>query len=367
MSFSCYGSPIEFRFVATVISNCILIIVLSFLLFVIRSIMDGTSEQSGGASGGTNSDDQAKEEILTRKSLCLVEQHVKMNMIQHKLAWKHLAARQFWYFTVPQAFFTLMASVLAFVSNSELVDSTVGTGVMTTIVGSLSGFVIFLQTMNGVCNYGTRAAMHDIVSMDLREMRDDLVLLRYKLDQRSDLSEKNGNDDNGFKVDKLNPRQVETFHSIETRFHQSLTGCKSTIPLPLSEAFEGVNSYIKISKTERNDKDLVRLFGGERDFEHSMYFKAYDYLSEEISNYGLNCFPIRFPLRLPNSSKSSSRAMARLKEHIGRVDGYWGLDEDNVRIGDIRPTVVRSASGTPYFGRKKKEGESAGAAAVGDV
>jgi hypothetical protein len=102
--------------------------------------------------------------ILDETSAFSLEQQVQMNMSKNELAWQFLSGRQFWLFTILQAIFTMLSSILAFMATSKLFDEKTKI-IINTIVGSTSAIVVFLQTMSGVCNYGTRAAMHDSVSL----------------------------------------------------------------------------------------------------------------------------------------------------------------------------------------------------------
>ena len=109
-----------------------------------------------------------------------LEYQVQINLIKHNLASMFFASRQFWVFTITQGVLTMIASILAFVASSSLIEERTK-DIIATIVGSTSGVVVFLQTMAGVCNYGTRAAMHASAAIDLRDLRDEIVLIKFKV------------------------------------------------------------------------------------------------------------------------------------------------------------------------------------------
>ena len=283
-----------------------------------------TSEKNGGDTTSDSKPEKKKKKRgtkLTHDSAFSLEQQVQMSLIQHQLARKHLGSREFWLFTVPQAVLTLLASILAFVATSELINEKAKV-IISTIVGSISGVVVFLQTMNGVCNYGTRAAMHDSTAIDLRDLRDDLVLLKHKLshvlnsDGKREYHEHEEEEDD----DDDDPSKGETFEAIQTRFRQSLTGCKSTVPVALSEAFQGLDSELMVAFSFENKRMLYGIYK-QMDFDTIIYFKACDILMEEISTSGY--FPISFPIHLPDSKKVVSATMEHLKDKIFQVEGIW--------------------------------------------
>jgi len=117
---------------------------------------------------------------MTKTGALMVERQVQMNLIKHNLAAKCFLCRQFWFFTVPQAILTMISNILAFVATTDLINERTKI-ILNTIVGSTSGIVVFLQTMSGICDYGTRGAMHNGAAIDLGDLRDDLVLSGFKL------------------------------------------------------------------------------------------------------------------------------------------------------------------------------------------
>jgi len=289
-----------------------------------------TSEKNGGDTTSDSKPEKKKKKRgtkLTHDSAFSLEQQVQMSLIQHQLARKHLGSREFWLFTVPQAVLTLLASILAFVATSELINEKAKV-IISTIVGSISGVVVFLQTMNGVCNYGTRAAMHDSTAIDLRDLRDDLVLLRYKLEQMEgdnkkkvhgddgDDDDDDGDDSNDSSDDDDDGSNGDTFEAIQTRFRQNLTGCKSTVPIGLSEAFQGLDSNLMVATSKKNVIHLYEIYGHPY-YDEFIYFKAYDILAGEISN------SFSFPIILPNSNKVVSATMKRLQERVVQYEEFW--------------------------------------------
>jgi hypothetical protein len=240
---------------------------------VLYSSEEGKSTASASSSTTTNasvknagsiSNDKPKKKKrkiirLCVKSALVMEQQVQMNMIKHNLASRFFQHRQFWCLTIPQAILTMISSILAFVATSELFDVR-ATIIINTIVGSTSGVVVFLQTMCGICAYGTRCAMHEAVAIDLRDLRDDLVLLRCKLgledytqNIKQDVCDESDEED----------EYDHSFESIQNRFQQSLSGCKSNVPMELSEAFHGVKSNYMVMLTKTNIRSIEKVCGYE--------------------------------------------------------------------------------------------------------
>jgi len=245
-----------------------------------------------------------------------------MNLLKHSLTYKHFSYRQFWFFTVPQAFLTMLVSIFAFLGTSDVIPENFKV-VLNTIVGSTSGVIIFLQTMSGVCTYGTRAAMHESASRDLRDLRDDLILLKYKLkiienleDDLQDQAKVNGED----------PKEVyrdeeESFSSYKQRFQQSTQGCKSNLPLELSEAFDGLRSSLLMSRSIENDDYMKEKYGNEI-YDDVVHFKAFDILASVIMSTWV------FPAFIPESEHMVSITMASLQKKLRKLNKYWDPEAD---------------------------------------
>jgi len=240
-----------------------------------------------------------------------LEQEVQMNMVKHQLAKKFFSARQFWFFTVPQMILSVTCSILAFFVTTGLLK--VHTNVIiNTIVGSISGAIIVLQIMGVVCDYGTREAMHDSAFIDLRNLRDDLVLLKQKLflNEERIRSDAGTNDTNGIEdKDDNNEDHDLNFEDIQTRFKQSLSGCKSTVPMEISEAFHGLQSDILLKQSRMGNDTLCDIYEVFH-FQEFIELKAYGILSGEITN------SVLFPIYLPNSDRVVKATMNRLKKEM---------------------------------------------------
>ncbi len=222
--------------------------------------------------------------LLNFDSAMELEYQVQINLIKHNLASMYFESRQFWFFTITQGILTMLASILAFIASSSLLNE-VTKDIIATIVGSTSGIVVFLQTMSGVCNYGTRAAMHASAAIDLRDLRDEIVLIKFKVkkeeldaaqlkqtsrrsfvttttsfamkadDNDESSSDDESNEDTKKAIEEEEKQEQEhdnTFGRIQQRYRQSLSGCKSNVPMDLSEAFHGMHSNLLVSESIDN-------------------------------------------------------------------------------------------------------------------
>ena len=276
---------------------------------------------------------------LTTKVAMHMEHKVQMNMTKHNLSYRHFACRQFWFFTIPQAVLTLLSSVLAFAATTDLVTIKWGV-IINIVVGANSGVVVFLQTMSGVCNYGTRAAMHEAAAVDLRELRDHLLLLKYKLgyaesEEKSRMAstvgkkkrgephpsppppppEKKGS---GIDADGDGEEDVDmddTFESVSKKFAQSMSSCKSNVPLVLNEIFNGIQSAYMVTNSVRNTHTLMEIYPqGTYD---TLAFKLYDVTGGIILN------DLFFPLFLPDSAKAIKRATYEFRRLVMEYESFW--------------------------------------------
>ncbi len=109
-----------------------------------------------------------------------------------------------------------------------------------------------------------------------------------------------------------------TFESIQDKFEQSLSGCKSTIPVEISEAFDGVRSTLWISNTFSNAKLFGEVYGPRLIYE-MLFFKVYDIVAGEIIDYPL------FPFALPQASQTIKKTHASIPKAFQES---WGLYAD---------------------------------------
>jgi hypothetical protein len=313
------------------------------------SIIGKKSTYSPAGSGGQASTKRRKKKrkgiALNFDSAMELEYQVQINLVKHNLAAQFYSSRQFWLFTIPQGLLTMLTSILAFVATSGLLSEVTKT-VLSTIVGSTSGIVVFLQTMSGVCNYGTRAAMHASACIDLRDLRDEIVLIKFKVkkeeeqgiesgsgdtinETKAEDDESGSDSDNDEEAEKEAKEHDNIFARIQSRYKQSLSGCKSNVPMPLSEAFNGLHSNLLVSESMDNTIYMRDIYGPKKNFKNIIYFKAYDILASEIlASQG-------FPIFLPPSKQVVDRAMFVLNEEINKYHSYWDNKLDELRLDNL--------------------------------
>jgi len=285
---------------------------------------NGSNKSTVSASDGKPMEKKKKCAKLTLKGVIEFKQMVQMNLGQHNLAAHYFLCRQYWFFTVPQALLTMIAGIFAFVATTELLDAQ-QIIIINVIVGSTSAIVVFLQTMSGVCEYGTRGAMHNGLAIDLRDLRDGVFLLGAKV--TANFSSTNQEVDH----DDENDKEFATFQS---RFQQSLSGCKSNVPLKLGEAFHSVTSSLAMSKSKANMKYIIDVYdtsdNASNRYFTNMHTLLYDILAAEILEYTF------FPIFPPNAKKIAEKAMKRHRKAIRTYSSFFTDDSNDVEAGCVK-------------------------------
>ena len=258
----------------------------------------------------------------------------------------------------------MISSVLAFMATSELFSETTKV-YMNTVVGATSGVVVFLQTMSGLCLYGSRAAMHNAAAISLRNLRDDLIMIKvgsaFEAQQRQRMqlankvqrkhcnSEDNYydvSDDNDWDDDKdddtdtdTNNNNGDTFSDMRIRFKQCQAGLQSVVPMAISDAFHTVDSYMMLNQTQHNFEVLVKKYGAcfNESTQMVLYFKAYDILVGEFLESPL------FPFFIPKSSVIVATTSKKLRNYILKVNSVFeedvGPDEEVGEQEKLLPVV----------------------------
>jgi len=267
-------------------------------------------QEDNATDGNTNDenlgDNKPKGTKMDARSTFSVELRIYRSILMHSLAAEYFRCRHFWVFEFQQGLYTMISSILAFVATTDLVDSRTSI-ILTTIVGATTIFVGFLQAMNSLCSYGTRATLHESVAVDLRDQRNQLRMLRCKLGYM----EGNGLTALGTQYSGVEGEKEEysdgTFESIRSKYEQTLNGCKSAIPLDISEAFNGVESSLYTTAVQSMVELFVHLYGPKFPFE-VLGIKQCDVVAEQIMSYPL--FPALLP-RSRNTVKQSLKGMRK--------------------------------------------------------
>jgi hypothetical protein len=224
--------------------------------------------------------DHRQETKIDWKSSVWLQCVCKHDQCMHKLTCAHLEARQFWFFTIPQALVTMLGGILAFLTTSDLFNDETNT-IIATIVGSIAVGSVFIQTLEGSCKYGIRASMHSGTAIDLRDLRGDLKLLMVKLKAtgEKDIANRKNNSNNNttsiIKDTEVNEGdKTNTFESIEMRYRQSAQGCKSFVELSISEAFELLHTELMVTLNKNSMQHFDDI--GVSDWYSNMYLGACD-------------------------------------------------------------------------------------------
>ena len=234
-----------------------------------------------------------------------VELELHRSIVMHTLAAKFFQVRQFWFFEFTAGFLTMLSSILAFIATTELVVQR-DQIVLTTVVGATTVVVGFLQALNSNLGYGTRAVMHQSVAIDLRDLRNHLRMIRCQLG----FAEQHGLQGVfRFENDEEEEFTEGTFESIRDKFEQSLNGCKSPLPIEISEAFSGIESSMHTTGVQSTMELFIRLYGPKFHWQF-LFFKYLDIASELITDHRY------FPFFLPRSSSVIKKAKVLIKQEF---------------------------------------------------
>ncbi|VEU44205.1 unnamed protein product [Pseudo-nitzschia multistriata] len=294
-------------------------------------------EQKVKKDDGTNKDKGKKKNPvqMTYVSATQIERMVTVSLYMHNLSWKHLSCRQFYWFTMPQAVLTAVASVLAFVATSDaLSDDEASKVILNLIVGSTASLVVFLQTMSGLKNYGTRAAMHQGAAVDLKDLLCDLHILKMKMSQVENIDQEYLDMMRGIQpkdpeadaeADKEALKYSETFGTIQSRLTQTLNACKSNIPMEISAAFNGLRTTAHLAMTKANFESFEKIYGHEN-FLNTYYSKADDILQGEI--LGSRFFPMKLPYSKVMVKKTMEILYTQFKDYDRHDFGFDSSTDD---------------------------------------
>ena len=265
---------------------------------------DGKAE---GEAGGVR---------LTFANAVEMECEIHKKMLQHTLAHEHFANLNFALFTVPQALFTAVTSVLAFAGGTKVFANY--TQELSLIVGSLSSAVVLIQTIGGVKGYAIRSDRHNTAAIQLRTLYDELGIGALKLKEIERLKNDNTKE---FDAKKDNPNPM-TFAQFEKQYKSCLEACNSLLPTRIKEAFHGLDTNIEMMQTAENKALAAEWFGDGWDHHTAFKSKAYDIMAGEIVNSN------GFPYFLPNTCELVKKTMGRLRMRVKQgKEFYKDLDK----------------------------------------
>ena len=285
------------------------------------SLSDGDDADSGhkvgvGKVGAHPEDDDAVAAMLIFLSL-----QVDAECQMQKLAAAHFASWHFWFLFLPPSALTMVIGILAFLATAEGIEEDAHVQ-LSIVVGCLALVSVFLQALNDQLAYGARAGMHKSAVLDLKPITDKLKF--KQIDRLRSASPATG---------------MEECRQIYKLYSQVEKGCKSAIPLRVSQAFASIESRLMIEfPSNRN----VRLLG--RIDEGDVLHVALTELHCVIAAYWL--FPFVFPDPHRTVSTVLDRLYAKFSSDVSgcRDSGSKRISCCNARR--IRPTAPEATGST---------------------
>jgi len=244
-------------------------------------------------------------------------QKAHYDLSKHKLAAVHMNARQFYLFTIPISFITMISGIIAFAATTELAGQYAN--YFNLVVGSLAFFLVFLQTLSTHLQYDVRGEMHAGTTVDLRDLRNDLDIIVEKANLFGSIAKKGGvaaiEDSDGNGIDDA---VEQAFDGIQKQYNQCLKGCKSVVPLRIGIAFRSLSSRLDLmNKTADYDADSHAI----------LYFQACDDLAASI--VGSRGWPIKVPeptYLVENIMSKLEETKEELVEFQHEEEPKYGLD-----------------------------------------
>jgi len=305
--------------------------------------------QNALSTGKQQLNPEASEELTKLRGTELFKQQCHFSLAKHRMAATYFGTQQYWKFTIPGATIGASSGIMAFLATSGLFSAKTNE-VLNLLVGCFSFLVVFLQTLSAQLQYDTRSQMHESTAIDLRDLREDLenivnqsiVMMKYMsttpgknkdLGGGSKDNDTGTGNDQGSKTDdiekdgekkdeekEISPHNSPEvlFDGIQKRYNQCLKGCKSTVPLPINDAFDQLDSRLNATMTIIGHRELRRIYG--LSYNNIVYFQACNDLSLEFSCYYL------WSLGLPNAADAVDATMEKLQKNISkRGKDYWNV------------------------------------------
>ena len=174
-------------------------------------------------SGLTTNQPATKEEDRHDAMLMSLQIKVEVERQMHSLSMAHFAWWNFWSLFFPSAVLTMASGVLAFLSTSDVTEEDNRTRLVV-CVGCLALVATFLQTLNDLLKYGSRADMHSSAVLDLKGIYDALDFMQISRIGSTD-----------------HHANVAVYHKIYSQVQQ---GCKSTIPLCVTQTYNTIETRL---------------------------------------------------------------------------------------------------------------------------
>ncbi len=312
-------------------------------LFTVHSYPEGEVDKT--ISRGSKTGLQEEKNLRAKE---MIKQQCHFAFAKHRLASIHFASLYFWTFTLPAALISMANGILAFLATAGLFSTRVNEW-LNVIVGSLSFFIVFLQTISAQLDFDNRAKMHRNTATDLRDLREDLensvnrsramIIFGGGDVESSQPPESNGNHDHANEDvnptganDEIGKEDVPSedkkgehkgsleniLDVIQKRYIQCLKGNKSTLPVAITDAFNVLDSRLNATMSRTGHKQLYELYGSE--YNNIVYFHACDDLVLRFTSYRL------WPLFLPDAKTVVDKTMEELGTNISKYgNDYWNV------------------------------------------
>lgn len=247
----------------------------------------------------------------------MFKQQCESTLGKHRLAAIHLAYKQFWIFTIPMALLAMASGILAFLATANLFDDRTNQ-LLNVYVGTFAFIVVFLQTPDQQLKFDTRADMHEAAAIELRDLRDELqnIIIRSGVMMRDRSGIAGGDDEEEESLKQM-------CMDIQQKYGQCLKSCKSTVPMPINNAFDELDTRLDVSLTYSGHKKLCDRFG--ENYHNKLFFQAYNNLNQQFTSTYL------WPLRLPNAEEAVNNVMKHLR-NLDLIDNSEDSKEDSKKV-----------------------------------
>mmetsp|Transcript_21782 Transcript_21782/g.28630 ORF Transcript_21782/g.28630 Transcript_21782/m.28630 type:complete len:520 (+) Transcript_21782:42-1601(+) len=248
--------------------------------------------------------------VLKNLFVC-IEQERHMN----KLAGLNLRAVNNWLLFLPAILTTLLAGIMALISESELKMADNTRVIMSISVGILALCAALWQAMSKQLELGSRAALHEATAIAMKRLTEDVLL----------------------RMSSREAVPIEYVIRINEKFCQALETCgRSVIPFRIEAAFAAVQDRMVLILRPPTGKKH-RQFSKE-DF-MQLYSTVYDELSSEIIHYW------GFPFQLPRPRIAADNAVRSFKNiitegrEVSRGLAVFGKSKEERSLFDVLPPM----------------------------
>lgn len=147
----------------------------------------------------------------------------------HRLSADYFSFRHFWFLFIPTSMLTMTASILSFISTTDMLPQGTRT-TLSLIVGVLAILSTFAQVLNDQLKWSIKAEMHKSASVDLKKIVDDLDFQQ-----------------NTPFLDDVKVKVAE-YYKMYSQISQSV--CKFDPPLEITQAFSALDTRLTIQMKE---------------------------------------------------------------------------------------------------------------------